>query len=1316
MHWNPLAAVSARKVNEEKMMLKKMLTVFPLMLCALVGRSESITIGDFTYSYSLSTKEGSITKYNGSSESVVIPSTFSVPETYRDNDGETHTRYHIIKVTAIGSSVFEKNIAIRSVTFSSDLTSIGWRAFSGCTNLTEISSIEGIKSIGASAFYNCYKIPFGDLVLDNVESIGDSAFVGCNIRSLKIGDKLGSMGIYVFEYCGNLKSVDITGNGNCRLNGYNGVFNNCTALESVVFGDGIVEVSSGGSAVLYGCYALKDVSFGARITSIPALILKDRKSLGTVFFSSAVTSIGGEAFSGCTNLTEMSSIENVMRIDSSAFYNCYRIPFGDLVLDGVESIGKRAFVGCNINSVRIGDKLNELWPCAFESCGNLKSIEIIGNGSCRFVNVFEGVFSNCGALESVVLGDGITEWTSYNPSVFPGCYALKEVSFGAQIKTIPSGVLKDRKSLRSVTFSSAVTSIGGEAFSGCTNLTEISLLENVKTIGSYAFQNCYGIKSVKFGSSLTSIGSSVFSSCTNASSFAFAGAPPSVGSSAFKNVKSGAIGTYTATHAAAWEAVIDSKGYWNGLKMKPSYYTVIYDANNGTGETFSQTVEWGEPQQAADGTFTWEGHYFMGWAFAPDGEVACVADDTLTEPTDDNVVTLYAQWATVTPEFADWSVGSITLSAMGFTGNSLEDISISYCNANIGGIVWLTPEDGEITKAWSADGKTLLVTDNKFSRRLDGVCPIKYRIVDKFGHAVDSPSTRSRHGIIVGLGKYDPGFKAVCEQNGIVVNELSQLRNEAELAFDILVNCGGGVNSEKPLVDSSARLVDISNAWKDLAQNKVAPGDVVFFVISTHGARSGKVVAYDGYYTREAFQNDLEPFRAGKLSSVKVVAILMNCHSEKMTSEEGDIAEEYGSVCTPNIIYVTEAASEETGKTMKEYSQFGEFFFNQGLKNRQADAQTSLQGLDVDGTFGDRDGKRDGRIDLLECTKYAKEFAIGRSDHDVTNVQYDPSKASIMADTILVADSAPVDAVVPLAAPAECKVSKDSNGLIVRWSNVEGATHYIVNWVRAGENYDSHWAFLLENKWDTESAITFKTADMADAKYRQNYVPLGNDTEYLFWVVAVNGAGKSLARLSDIERTFVAKKDVTYTVDFFAPGAKSQPAPIYVSAGCQIGSLPTPERVGREFLGWISVEDNSELTPFTVITADARYRAHWSDLEYTITLDWLRGHPAAFSISGGDVSAASVLTAANGCRTVGECYELGIDPEDPNEDLKIAEFKMKDGKPEITLNHTKDGSGNSFEDRVKILGKAELSDAEWQEVPPEGNPAHRFFKVGVEMP
>ena len=113
---------------------------------------------------------------------------------------------------------------------------------------------------------------------------------------------------------------------------------------------------------------------------------------------------------------------------------------------------------------------------------------------------------------------------------------------------------------------------------------------------------------------------------------------------------------------------------------------------------------------------------------------------------------------------------------------------------------------------------------------------------------------------------------------------------------------------------------------------------------------------------------------------------------------------------------------------------------------------------------------------------------------------------------------------------------------------------------------------------------------------------------------------------------------------------------------------------------------------------------------------WLTSIPSLFQASGGDESVASAMTAANGCRTVGECYALGIDPEDPDDDLKITDFKMDGTKPVITLNHTADGSGNSFEDRVKVLGKAELSDTEWQEVPEDGDPDLRFFKVNVSMP
>lgn len=116
-------------------------------------------------------------------------------------------------------------------------------------------------------------------------------------------------------------------------------------------------------------------------------------------------------------------------------------------------------------------------------------------------------------------------------------------------------------------------------------------------------------------------------------------------------------------------------------------------------------------------------------------------------------------------------------------------------------------------------------------------------------------------------------------------------------------------------------------------------------------------------------------------------------------------------------------------------------------------------------------------------------------------------------------------------------------------------------------------------------------------------------------------------------------------------------------------------------------------------------------------IEFLNSFFGITTASADEYDAMEKTTAANGCRMVGECYALGIDPEDPDDDLKISDFEMKDGKPVITLNHTEDGSGNSFLPRVKTLGKATLSDVEeWREVPEEGDQTMHFFKVQVEMP
>ena len=159
--------------------------------------------------------------------------------------------------------------------------------------------------------------------------------------------------------------------------------------------------------------------------------------------------------------------------------------------------------------------------------------------------------------------------------------------------------------------------------------------------------------------------------------------------------------------------------------------------------------------------------------------------------------------------------------------------------------------------------------------------------------------------------------------------------------------------------------------------------------------------------------------------------------------------------------------------------------------------------------------------------------------------------------------------------------------------------------------------------------------------------------------------------------------------------------------------LPRPVKAGFEPEGWFTAKSGGKKMEFGDAVTDCTLYAHWKT---KVTEDWLLLFPELAARAKGDVETAASMTAANGCRTVGECYELGINPEDPNDDFKITGFEMKDGKPVISLNHTKDGSGNSFEARVRTLGKTSLSDADWVDVTDKDQSTFRFFKVKVELP
>lgn len=163
-----------------------------------VSSDENFISGDYEYTF-LDDGTVEISEYIGSDKEITIPDTI---------DGK--------KVTSIGNHVFENCIGLESITIPENITNIEHMAFHYCTNLESInvdvnnniySSIDGVlfnKEQDKIIFFpynksDSYEIP------DSVTSIGNKAFYGCtNLTSITIPKSVTSIGDYTFTDCNNL--------------------------------------------------------------------------------------------------------------------------------------------------------------------------------------------------------------------------------------------------------------------------------------------------------------------------------------------------------------------------------------------------------------------------------------------------------------------------------------------------------------------------------------------------------------------------------------------------------------------------------------------------------------------------------------------------------------------------------------------------------------------------------------------------------------------------------------------------------------------------------------------------------------------------------------------------------------------------------------------------------------------------------------------------------------------------------------------------------------------------------------------------------
>ena len=269
------------------------------------------------------------------------------------------------------------------------------------------------------------------------------------------------------------------------------------SITSVIIPDSVRIIES---YAFLSCAALKSITIPDSVTTINAYAFSGCSSIANVNFgeNSELEIIEHDAFSSCTNLTSVTIPNFVTKIESAAFQECGKL--SSLTIgNSVESIGSRAFAGCNLSSVTIPDNVKNIGVGAFS-----KSSSFIYNDTRHTPEQIEG---------SVIYVDKWAVGLVDNPT----SVAFREGTVGIADRAFEHtnivGLSQPSK-LRTVVIPNSVKYIGNEAFSGCTNLRSVTIGNSVVSIGDSAFEDCTILTSIKIPESVASIGDSAFQNCT----------------------------------------------------------------------------------------------------------------------------------------------------------------------------------------------------------------------------------------------------------------------------------------------------------------------------------------------------------------------------------------------------------------------------------------------------------------------------------------------------------------------------------------------------------------------------------------------------------------------------------------------------------------------------------------------------------------------------------------------------------------------------------------------------------------------------------
>ena len=318
---------------------------------------------------------------------------------------------HIIFSNSVSNPLYHAhhlyldNTEINELTIPNSVTSIGQYAFSGCSGLTSVTIPNSVTSIGTHAFYFCTGLTSIEIP-NTVTSIENYVFAGCTgLTAITIPNSVTSIGQYAFSGCSGLTSVEIPSS---VTSVGEEAFNYCNNLTSVVWkAQNCSLPGKTSSCPFYGVrMQITSFIFGNEVENIPDYLCFEMNKLTSIEIPNSVTSIGTQAFSNCTGLTNVhisdlaawcriafsSLSSNPLYYAGHLYMNSTEI--NDIVIpDIITNIGGYAFSGyTGLTSITIPNSVKSIGDFAFRDCSGLKSVELSRKAP---PTLGESVFYNC---------------------------------------------------------------------------------------------------------------------------------------------------------------------------------------------------------------------------------------------------------------------------------------------------------------------------------------------------------------------------------------------------------------------------------------------------------------------------------------------------------------------------------------------------------------------------------------------------------------------------------------------------------------------------------------------------------------------------------------------------------------------------------------------------------------------------------------------------------------------------------------------------------------------------------------------------------